>query len=662
MGYIGVHRRSLLGRIGGGIAAVFEALIIFWLTFEGFIHAREAPNLLVFYAALAGCLVAAVALHECGHLIVGLAAGEPVRTLRIGSGPTLFGFRIGTLAIQVGFNLLGGGAVYFSSVGGGAGVKRLASLMAGPFVNLLAGSYAVFLYDYTGASWLGVFALANAVCFVSSAMPSITQVGGRAHPTDGMQILTMLMKPEAALETPNFEAAVMTDGARKVLVRAGEDAFLSGVAEVSDESLLRALSLDEVVGELFASIGFIGKIPAASTADSDRLLEPHFSPAAEAAIEAGFKLGRDLGVDRPNSACICLGLLATDCPASHLMRAAGITEEAMRKLASVVTHDEEEGRTARVMSADLPLERWGTAADQALAQAFRVAVADSSPLIGTQHLVAALVADPQCRAAQALARTGFVLEWKPGVSEHVEKPSVVTPLLSRETELALAGAIWRTGATFPTGTAELCLGIVDQNAGEGAQLLVYAGATVHAIESALRFTPREPSYPAGCTPASRGMWLRRAAARMEAGRWLDARADFAEAERAAVDDNQRAVCRNNIAWASLMSGDPTLRAESLELARFAVSVKPDQPSFIGTYAFALLENGSPAEAASMLESSLPKVTIPRSRAYNLCELAMCYARLSQRDAAEKNLAAAAEADPNCPLLALARAQLGAVAA
>jgi hypothetical protein len=93
-----------------------------------------------------------------------------------------------------------------------------------------------------------------------------------------------------------------------------------------------------------------------------------------------------------------------------------------------------------------------------------------------------------------------------------------------------------------------------------------------------------------------------------------------------------------------------------------VSFKPDQIAFIGTHAFALLENGSPAEAASTLESIIPKHTRPRSRAYDLCVLAMCRARLGQRDAAEKHMAEAVAADPKCQLLARARAELATTAA
>jgi len=376
-------------------------------------------------------------------------------------------------------------------------------------------------------------------------------------------------------------------------------------------------------------------------------------------LEKAFQKARDLGVQKPNAAGICLALLAVDCPASRLMRESGVTEEALLKLAAATVDDDEDLRRAKVISADLPLERWGTAADKLVGAAIRIAAADHAAFVGTQHLIAAMVADPGCRAAQALERLRFALVWRKASTDPEEKSSeeVARNVISPQAALAIAGALWRTGPTYPTGTAELCLGILDQSAGIGAQTLIGAGVTAGALEKALRFTPRENSEASGCTESARGIWERRAFARIGAGRWLDARADFQECDRTASSDPQRAIARNNIAWASLMSGDPTLRAEALEHARYAAGVTPDNTSFQGTLAFALLENGSPAEAAPMLESMIPRQTRPRSRALDLCVLAMCQARLAQPETAATNVDAAAVADPMCPLLSRARAEL-----
>jgi len=240
------------------------------------------------------------------------------------------------------------------------------------------------------------------------------------------------------------------------------------------------------------------------------------------------------------------------------------------------------------------------------------------------------------------------------------KADEAAPVLSPQAVTAIAGALQRTGLSYPCGSIELCLGILDQGAGIGAQILASAGVTVAAIEKALRLVPRDQSDPAGCTTASWPMWQIRASARMGAGRWVEARDDFLVAARAVSTEQQRALCRNNAAWASLMSGDASLHAPALELSRAALAVQPDRPAFIGTYAFALLENGSPSEAAALLEPVAAKHPRPRDRASDLCLLAICQARLHQPEAATKNLQAAREADPKCALIERAEAELAGV--
>jgi hypothetical protein len=659
MSYSARRRPSLLGRFGAIVSTVVSVALIYWFVFIGVRANRDQLALWLAEGVLS--LVVAVVLHEGGHLVVGLATGEPVRKIRIGSGATLFGFRVRGLVVQVCLNPLGGGAVYFSSFDATPGWARLASLAAGPGANLIAiiGGFALYR---AGLTAFGPFVLANVILFVTSAMPATTAEGGREHPSDGMQILNRLLKP--AIPKTYYEGPEMKRDAFAVLVRAMEAAQISGAAEVTDEDLLRALNQDAAVGGLFVSVGLGHAIPPGRTPELDYSPQPKMSRLANEVLVQGIRKSRDLGVQKPNAAGICLGLLSVDCAASRLMREAGVTEEAVTRLASVATEDEDDLRRARVITADLPVERWGTAADKILAYAMRLAAADHSTFVGTQHLIAAMVADPQCRAARALSRLRFVLVWKKGAPEPGVEPLVegLYAVISPQAALAIAGAMWRTGPTYPTGTAELCLGIVDQSAGIGAQILNSAGVTVQALERALPFTPRETSELAGCTGSSRGMWMFRAYARIGAERWLDARADFAECERTATTDEQRAVNCNNVAWVSLMAGDPAYRAEALEQARFAVAYKPDNPSFVGTLAFALLENGSPAEAVPMLESIIPKQVRPRSRSLDLCVLAMCQARLDQPDAAAASLQAALDGDPKCVLLSRARAELNKTAA
>ena len=655
MSYTGVRKPSLLGRFGTEAAQILAFAVLWWFVFVSVRPTATLDGIGWFAAAVVGWLAVGIVLHESGHLVVGILTGEPVRKIRIGSGATLFAFRAGGVLVQVCLNPLSGGAVYFSRVGAAPNRVHLASLAAGPGMNLLAVAYG-FGFFQLGATWLVPFVIANAVLFIGSASPSISSVSGRVQKSDGRQILDLLFGPP--VPRTNYDGPEIAADGYAVLARAGEEAQLSGAAEITDESLLRALNQDANIGALFASVGLSDRIPQAGMPESDDLATPRISPIANAAITAGFQKCRDMGIQKPSAAGFCLGLLAIDCPASRLMKEAGITEEAVRKLAAVTTEDEEDIRRKRVLSPDVPLERWGTAADRILSSALRIAAADRSPVVGTQHLIAAVVRDSQCRGAQALERLGFVLEWKgekPDPAEELREGE--RPVLSPQASLAIAGALWRTGPTYPAGTAEICLGILDQGAGTGAQVLNSGGVSVKAFENALRFTSRESSDPAGCTESSLDMWMLRGSARVGAERWFEARADFVSAESLTKREVQRAICNNNIAWVLLMAGDPNLRSEALERAKVALAIKPEQDAFISTHAYALLETGSAAEAAAILESLIPRHTRPRSRANDLCVLAMCRARLGQPDVAAEHLADAADADPKCALLARATAEL-----
>lgn len=649
-------RRPTLGSRLGSWAGTGVAVAVLFLFIAAFLRQIvPADSQLYFWAQVLGWLVVAVVIHESGHLTVGLALGAPVRKIRIGSGATLVGFRVRGLTVQICLVPFTSGAVYFSRIDSGSRGVHLATVAAGPVVNLIAFVYA-FPFYRSGATWLGAFVLANLVAFVSSATPAMQRSGGQVSQSDGMQILTLIFR--SAEPKRVYEGGELTEDAYAVLAHAGEEAHLAGALEITDEDLLRALNRDPAIGALFASSGLSTRIPAGAIAETDEVSSPRLSATLHEVLTASIRVSRDMGIPRPNAASFGLGLLAVDCPAGRLMREAGITDDALRKLVAALPKDDAETLRAQVISADLPVERWGTAADAALARAIQIAVAGRSPAIGTEDLVAALAGLPESRGGLALERLRFVLQWnRDGRDAVAESNPDTVPALSVQAAMALAGALWRTGASSFTGTAEMLLGIVDQGAGLGAQLLRSAGISPGSVEKALRYTPREASQPAGCTSVSRGLWMLRGSARVGAERWLDARADFLAAEAVATTNFQRALCHNNIAWVSLMTGDPSLFAEALDHSRAALAVKPDQVAFIGTHAFSLLENGSPAEGATLVESILPKQMRPRDRASELSVLAMCRARLGQPDLATTHIAEAAAADPKCPLLPRARADL-----
>lgn len=655
MSYSAGRRRSIGSPLVGLLASVLTFVILVWLIG---VTARQATTLDGVFRLEAGLLVSfvlATVVHESGHLLVGLFTGEPVRMMRIGSGGTLVAFRVGGVTVQLCVNPLGGGAVYFSELGAAPTRVHIASLAAGPAFNALAAIYSFIAFQF-GVDWLALFGIANVIGFVNNSIPRMTVAGGRTHATDGMQIWNLLHRPRAPMMS--IEGAEIAPDAQTAILRAIEDAQLSGAGEAGDEELLRALAADQVVGSVFTASGLTARIPRARTPESDQVGGGGLGPAGDAILQASQRKARDLGLSKATAATLAIALLSSDTPSARLMSEAGITEESLRKLVVAGEDDEEAARRARVLSPDLPLERWGTAADAALAYAVRMAVADRSQLIGTQHLLAAIVAAPASRGAQALSRLGFVLAWtgdKEGSRDR--RPEVVVPALSPQASLALAGALRRTGPSRPAGTAELCLGILDQEAGIGFQWLVSAGLTSDRFIKAVRQTAVEASEPAGCNETSYRLWSMRGGARLGAGRWVDAYADYLEASRVCANETAKAMLRNNAAWAALVSGDSSLSAEALELTRAALAVEPSSLTIRGTHALALMETGSVAEAATMLEEDLPKLTRPRSRASTLCQLAMCEARLGRREAAEQHLAAAAEASPKCELLDRARKEL-----
>lgn len=650
MNYSASRRPTLLA----GAAQILRHLFTFALLIPmEVITIREAAELnsrLLILAGQAGLIAAMIAIHELGHLAVGYLAGEPVKKIRVGSGWTVLGGRIGSLQVQLCLNPLGGGAVYFGSVGRPPVPQRVATLAAAPLLNLLVAVLAGAWYATAGGDWVAAFGLANGIGFLN-LLPVTVKAGNRLQASDGMQILDLLGRGPGP--SVDFEGGHLSADARDALMRAADDARIAGAAEISDEDILRGLRQDAGLGALLGQAG-VNVAPRRVAIDSD-LSRPALSSQARAALEAGLHAARDLGLQRANAAALCLGLLAIDCPSGALLKQAGVDGEGLRRLAMQPAENPEDRLREKVISADLPLERWGTAADRILAYAFREAEREGAEAVGTHHLLAALVADPDTRAARALARIGFGLQVTPQVRAEPAVPFRRT--LTPQTGLALAGALWRTGTSSYAGTGELLLGLVDHPSGVAAQLLHSAGVNQGSVWKALRSTSPEPSGPAGCTPFARQMWSLRAGARLGAARFLEARADFQEALQAADTPLLKAMSQNNIAWASLMADEPGLRAEALELATAAYSFNPSQPAYAGTYAHALLANGDPARARELLDRVIPTQARPRDRALNLCLLAMCQAQLGQPEEARQSLARATELNPDCQLFERAAGSL-----
>src|SRR5260370_19140778 len=108
MSYSAVRRPSLLGRLGGILSTIVSSAVILWFVLVA-VRPTATFDLFQWYAAGIVSLAIGIVLHEGGHLVIGLSTGEPVRKIRIGSGPTLFGFHVRGLIVQVCLNPIGGG-------------------------------------------------------------------------------------------------------------------------------------------------------------------------------------------------------------------------------------------------------------------------------------------------------------------------------------------------------------------------------------------------------------------------------------------------------------------------------------------------------------------------------------------------------------------------
>jgi hypothetical protein len=116
------------------------------------------------------------------------------------------------------------------------------------------------------------------------------------------------------------------------------------------------------------------------------------------------------------------------------------------------------------------------------------------------------------------------------------------------------------------------------------------------------------------------------------------------------------VC-NAVAYAALLSGDPTLVGRVLPLAERAVSGRPG-PETHDTFAWALIEHGAIERGLELNATVLVAELSDTDRAAVLCVRAIGSARAGQRGEAHGAMELAARLDPRCALLLRARDELG----
>ena len=125
---------------------------------------------------------------------------------------------------------------------------------------------------------------------------------------------------------------------------------------------------------------------------------------------------------------------------------------------------------------------------------------------------------------------------------------------------------------------------------------------------------------------------------------------------------ERAVDLSNLAWADLMSGDPTLLDEALVASEEAERRLAWHPAVKGTRGYALIESGRIEEGLTRVRRAYEAHTDRRDRATTLCVAAIGAMRIGDVAGGRSMLVAARRLDPACDLLERATAEVEAVTA
>jgi tetratricopeptide (TPR) repeat protein len=303
---------------------------------------------------------------------------------------------------------------------------------------------------------------------------------------------------------------------------------------------------------------------------------------------------------------------------------------------------------------DLALERWTASADQALSTALRIAEADGAAQLGTEHLLAGVLADEESPGARVLKDMGFNGDRL--LPLLVKGGATAPPTWSSEALTAVVIAVDMADPTLGAGTGELCAGVLGATSGRGSAVLKEADITLGGFREELEPLRRQEIH-VGCTKAIHFIWHVRASARLQSKRYAEARADYLVMTPLAPNPHERAVDLNNSAWAALIVGDPAWKADALERVQQALAIEPDPPYVRSTLAYALLETGKPVEALAALDGFDDTKTSSQGQASNLCLRAIAEARLGQTEASTRHIHDAEALDPEGELLERARAEL-----
>ena len=150
---------------------------------------------------------------------------------------------------------------------------------------------------------------------------------------------------------------------------------------------------------------------------------------------------------------------------------------------------------------------------------------------------------------------------------------------------------------------------------------------------------------------------------MVQGRFAEGRAALLRhLARLDLDPLQRALYENNLAWADLLLGDPSLEAEALERSAAAFAVLPTVPAIRGTRGLALILGGAVDEGIALCGDAYRAHREPEARAANAASMAIGAARQGRVAAAERHLRQAIRLDPGGALIDRAGEELRAAGA
>jgi hypothetical protein len=158
-------------------------------------------------------------VHEFGHVVLGKLAGIPIRRVRIGTGRTLFWFRLIGTRVDVTDNMRGGFTIPYGYNGGRLRSRFLLFTLGGVLFQAVAsvaalvvrGLGAVGAPHFVYLDFAGVFFIVNALGVVLSVVPYNISVNGAKTANDGMRILRTLFAKEKGLDEL-LAGAITNDG------------------------------------------------------------------------------------------------------------------------------------------------------------------------------------------------------------------------------------------------------------------------------------------------------------------------------------------------------------------------------------------------------------------------------------------------------------------